>query len=186
MFSVLRSQTRLVTRHTRRFVSTDAPVDVRVRLQKELLQARKARDAFKTNVLRSAVAEIDSKDKTATTPPTPEGGITLLRKLIALRREASESYANGGAEDRADAERQEADYLATFLPTQKTEAEIDEILQQLISAQPTVPADKAAMGRFTGTIIKAFRDSVDVNTVQMDVVAKRLQALLAQKASSSS
>lgn len=103
------------------------------------------------------------------------------------QREADTQYTTAGESERAEAERKEADFLTTFLPQQKTEAEIDALLQKLITDQPEpLPAEptKAQTGRFTGTIIKAFRESVDINTVEMDVVAKRLQAILAQKNSS--
>lgn len=84
--SVQRRLARACLRSAVRYNSSVAqPIDIRVRLQKELLQARKARDAFKTGVLRSASAEIDSADKKSQTTPTEEGAVSLLRKIIALR-----------------------------------------------------------------------------------------------------
>ncbi|EJD52595.1 GatB/YqeY domain-containing protein [Auricularia subglabra TFB-10046 SS5] len=159
-------------------------IDIRVRLQKELLQARKARDAFKTAVLRSASAEIDSADKKSQTTPTEDSAIALLRKLIALRRDAERQYTAGGRADLAENELKEADFLATFLPLQKSEAEIDSLLRQIIAEQPdALPAEptKAQLGRLTGTVIKAFKSTVDLTTVDMEVVAKRLQTILAEQ-----
>ena len=98
--------------------------------------------------------------------------------------EASQQYTTGGRADLAENENKEADFLATFLPQQKTESEIDTLLEQIISEQPEqlpVEPTKAQVGRMTGTVLKTFKSTVDLSTVDMEVVAKRLQILLTGK-----
>jgi uncharacterized protein YqeY len=89
--------------------------------------------------------------------------------------------------DLAENETAEADFLVTFLPPQKTIAEIDDTLRVLLDTHAgDVPLDKARVGKTTGLVIKSFREQVDAAQVDMDVVAARLKALIEAKSAAQS
>ncbi|KAH7108131.1 GatB/YqeY domain-containing protein [Auriculariales sp. MPI-PUGE-AT-0066] len=176
----------------RRCMSSAVAGDFRLSMQKELLAARKAKDLFRTNALRSVLADMTNAEKKTSegTLPTP-AAISLLRKSIALRREAATQYSAGNRADLADNESAEADLLSTFLPPQKSEAEIEEVLRKLfaqhtanITGDGAAAWDKARVGRTTGAVLRAFREQVDPSTVDMDFVAERLKSLIEAAAAS--
>ena len=78
--------------------------------------------------------------------------------------------------DLAGKEQQEADLLAKFLPPLLPEAEVDRILQNIMTEQVTQTQDDPR--KSIGKIFKAFYAKIDRASVDPDLLKRRAEALL--------
>ena len=86
---------------------------------------------------------------------------TVLRKMAKMRQESIEMYVNGGAEDRADAERAELEVIERWLPKLANEEQTRAWAQQAISK---VGADN--MGKVMGFLMKDHKAELDGKLTQ--------------------
>lgn len=76
--------------------------------------------------------------------------ITVLTREAKKRREAAEAFETGGRADRAAAERAEGEVIASYLPEQLTESEINNLISETIATVgATGPSD---MGKVMGAL----------------------------------
>jgi uncharacterized protein YqeY len=92
--------------------------------------------------------------------------------------DSADQYNQASRPDLAAKERQEADYLARFLPPLLPEAEIDRILKGVISEQAS-ETQAADPRKSIGKVFKTFYAKVDRVSVDPDLVRRRAEALLA-------
>ena len=81
--------------------------------------------------------------------------------------------------DLAGKERQEADFLARFLPPLLPEADIDSLLKEIITEQVTMTKGGPRKSIMIGKVFKTFYSRVDKSSVDPDLVKRRAEALLA-------
>jgi len=88
------------------------------RMNDDLKEAMKARDALKISVLRMTLSEVKNarieKGKEATL--SDDEVIQVLRRAVKKREESVEQYRPAGRADLADKEEQEAMILKAYLP----------------------------------------------------------------------
>ena len=123
-------------------------------IQKDIMEAMKAKDAVRLASVRSIKSAI-------LLAKTAEGGskelsdsdiIKLIQKLSKQRRESASQYTAAGREELADAEMAEAAVLDTYLPKQLSEAEVEEKLKAIIAELgASKPSD---MGKVMGVATK--------------------------------
>lgn len=106
------------------------------RLNDDLHTAMKARDELTTSTLRMALAAV----RTAETVGTQERDfaddevVSVLTKEAKKRRDAADAFAGAGRAEQAGRERAEGEVIARYLPTQLTDAEIDELVSGALTA----------------------------------------------------
>ena len=96
-------------------------------IQKDIMEAMKAKDTVRLNAVRSIksgillakTAEGASKDL------TDSDIIKIIQKLAKQRKEAAEQYSAAGRQELADNELAESKILETYLPKQLSEAEVE-------------------------------------------------------------
>ena len=91
--------------------------------------------------------------------------------------DSADQFNQASRPDLAVKERQEADFLAGFLPPLLPEAEIDLILKGVISEQ--LSETQVDPHKSIGIIFKTFYAKVDRSSVDPDLVRRRAEALLA-------
>lgn len=143
-------------------------------IQKDLMEAMKAKDAvrlasvraIKSAILLAKTSEGGSKELT-------DGDIVkLIQKLSKQRRESAEQYAAAGRQELADNELAEAAILDTYLPKQLSEAEVEEKLKTIIAeVGASKPSD---MGKVMGVATKQLAGLADGKMISS--VVKRLLA----------
>lgn len=62
-----------------------------------------------------------------------EMAIEIMSKLVKQRKESIKSYQDGGRNDLAEGEQLECDVITSYLPTQLSSAEIDQIIVTAIA-----------------------------------------------------
>ena len=80
----------------------------------------------------------------------------FLTTEVKKRRETAKNYADAGVNDSADRETAEADFLATYLPVQLSEAEIRVVVEGVIASNPT-----AATNQVMGLVMKQLAGKAD-------------------------
>ena len=87
---------------------------------------------------------------------------------------AAGQFASASRQDLADKENKEAHILSQFLPPLLSEAEIDDLLSNILSTLPAGTDQK----RCQGQVYKQFFSKVDKSLVDTNLVKKKLQALV--------
>lgn len=99
-------------------------------IRADMTAAMKARDAVKLRSLRAIIAAVQeaevSGDEARTL--TDDEVQKVIAAQVKRRVEAAEAFDKGGADDRAQAEREEQAVLETYLPAGLTEAELEDLV----------------------------------------------------------
>ncbi|MGW4866289.1 GatB/YqeY domain-containing protein [Streptomyces chartreusis] len=104
------------------------------KLQEDLNAAIKERDELRSSTLRLTLAaitkeEVAGKEKRVLSDDEVQKVITREAKK---RREAAEAFAQGGRAEQAEREKAEGEVLATYLPKQLGDDELNEIVAQAV------------------------------------------------------
>lgn len=134
-------------------------------IQKDIMEAMKAKDQVRLNAVRSIKSAI-------LLAKTAEGGsheledgdiLKLIQKLSKQRREAAEQFVAGGRKELADNELAEAAVLDAYLPKQLSPEEVEAKLKEIIAELgASSPAD---LGKVMGVASKRLAGLSDGKTI---------------------
>ena len=143
-------------------------------IQKDIMEAMKAKDTVRLNSVRSIKSSI-------LLAKTSEGGakelsdadiVKIIQKLSKQRKESAEQYTAAGRKELADNELAEAAILDAYLPKQLSEAEVEERLKAIIAqVGASAPSD---MGKVMGVATKQLAGLAEGRTIS--AIVKRLLA----------
>jgi uncharacterized protein YqeY len=141
------------------------------RLQNDMKEAMKARQALRLSVLRLTLSEIKNA-RIAKGEDLDDSDVhQVLKREVKRREEAAEQYGKGDRADLKEKEEQEAEILKSYLPQQltgeKLEAAVDAAIQE-VGAQ-----SMKEMGRVMKIVMAAHAGQVDGKAVQT-IVESRL------------
>lgn len=135
------------------------------RIQKDIMEAMKAKDATRLSAVRSIKSAI-------LLAKTAEGAskeledadiIKIIQKLSKQRKESADLYVSAGRQELADAELAEQKVLETYLPKMLSEEEVEAKLQEIIAqVGASAPSD---MGKVMGVATKALAGLADGKTI---------------------
>jgi uncharacterized protein YqeY len=135
----------------------------------EMKEAMKAKNEPELRGLRAIKAEI-IKAKTepgAGGQVATDGELKLLQKLVKQRRDALEIYQQQNRPDLAQKEQEEIAVIERFMPAQMSEAELRQVLQELITElDAKSPAD---MGKVMGAATKKLAGRADGKAISAAV-----------------
>jgi uncharacterized protein len=125
------------------------------RIASDLREAMKARDQLRSDTLRSALSGFTYKRGETGREPTDDEELDVVRRLVKQRGDSIEEYTKAGRTELAEKERAERELLLRYLPQQKSEAEIREVVMSAVNALPPEErnqgaAMKAVMGQLRG------------------------------------
>ena len=142
-------------------------------IQKDIMEAMKAHDAVRTNAVRAIKSEILlAKTSGAGNEISDADILKLIQKLIKQRKESAEMYNQGGRKDLADNELAEATEMEKYLPKQLSEAEVEEIVKEIIAE--TGASKMSDMGKVMGVATKKLAGQADGRMVSS--IVKKLLA----------
>lgn len=143
------------------------------KIQKDIMEAMKAKDATRLSAVRSIKSAI-------LLAKTAEGGskeledtdiIKIIQKLSKQRRESAEQYVAAGRQELADNELAEEKVLAEYLPKMLSEEEVEAKLREIIAQLgASAPSD---MGKVMGVATKALAGLAEGKTIS-SIVRKLL------------
>lgn len=130
--------------------------ELKDKLRADLATSMKARDTLRTRTLRMALTAITTEEVAGAAARELSDAeiVKVLTREARKRREAAEAFEAGGRQEKAEAERAEAEVIAEYLPAQLT----DDDLAGLVAA---VIAETGAAGpRAMGQVMKAVTPKV--------------------------
>ncbi|WP_046469202.1 GatB/YqeY domain-containing protein [Allosalinactinospora lopnorensis] len=121
--------------------------ELKDRLQTDLTDAMKARDALRTRTLRMVLTAVSAEEVAGESARelSDDEIIKLITREAKKRREAAEAFEKGGRADKAEEERAEGEVLAGYLPAQLTDSELADLVAAAVAE--TGANDVKGMGR---------------------------------------
>ena len=115
-------------------------MSIREDIEKKYKQSLKERNVNLTNTIRLIKSAIKNKDIAARSLETKEEIkdqeiLSLLQNLIKQRKDSIESFKIANRQDLIEKEQSEIQIINLFLPQQKNDKEIENIINQLIQEQ---------------------------------------------------
>ncbi len=130
-------------------------------------------DALRRDTLRMAESAIYNAEKRDKRTLAEDEIAALLAREVKTRRESIDAFRGGGREDLAAKEEAEIAILATFLPEQLSEAEIEVLVGEAIAA--TGASGPRDLGKVMGWLSAKTRGRADGRLVSQ--VANRALAV---------
>ena len=103
------------------------------RLEDELTESMKARDATRRDALRLILSSLRSAEKELQRPLHDDEELQVLQRERKRRLEAAEAFRGGGREAQALGEERELAVLEEFMPEPLSEDELEEIIDDAIA-----------------------------------------------------
>ncbi len=152
-------------------------MSLKEQLRTDLTAAMKARDELRSSTLRMVLtavtnAEVAGKEAKQLSDEEVLGVLTSEAKK---RREAAEAFADAGREESAAKEQAEAAVIATYLPEQLSQAEIEDLVTRTIDELGVRADGPRAMGRVMGVLTPQTKGRADGGAVAA-VVKQQLAA----------
>ena len=138
------------------------------RVQKDIVEAMKARDEARLGTLRMMKTALKKHEVDAMKPLDDAAEMQVLKSLVKQRIEAAESFRKGAREELAAKEDSERKLIESYLPAGASEAEIEAAIQAALAETGVTSLKqmgvvmKAAQARLAGKTVdgKALSDKV--------------------------
>ena len=142
---------------------------LREKVQENLNESMKARDAGRTSVLRMLKAAIMKFEVSgdAKKVASDEEVMTIIAKEVKQRKESIEAFNKGGRSDLSANEEAEMKILLVYLPEQMSEAAVREAVTRI--AGEVGATSKADLGKLMGAVMKELKGRADGKVVNMVV-----------------
>jgi uncharacterized protein YqeY len=144
---------------------------LKAKITEDMKAAMRAKDAARLSTVRLLLAAIKQREVDERIELTDADVLSIIDKMIKQRRDSIAQFEAGKREDLAAAERAEVTLLATYLPKQMSESEIDAAIAEAIAA--TGAAGPAGIGKVMAVVKPKLAGRAD-----MAVVASRIKAKL--------
>jgi len=143
-------------------------MSVRNNIDEDYKKAIKNKEQDKINALRLIRSAIKDKDISLRSSDNKEGIsdpdiLTLLISLIKQRKDSIEQFQKANRDDLIKNEQSEIDVINQYLPNQKTEEEIEIIIDNLIKVNNL--ENLKDMGKLMGFVKKDYPGEVDMGIV---------------------
>lgn len=107
--------------------------DIRKRLDSDLKEAMRAKDAVRTEVVRNIRGAMRAKEIDSGAELTDDELQKLIRGLVKQREDSIGQYEQGGRADLVERERAEKALLEGYLPAAASAAEIERVVGEVIA-----------------------------------------------------
>jgi uncharacterized protein YqeY len=143
---------------------------LREQLNEDLKGAMKAREQEKVGALRLLLAAVRQREVDERITLDDAGVVAVVDKMIKQRKDSISQFEKGARQDLADKERFEIAVLEGYLPQQLSQAEIDAIIAEALSA--TGAKSAADMGKVMGALKPKLAGRADMGKVSALVKGK--------------
>ena len=146
---------------------------MREKFSSELKAAMKAGEKRRVDTIRMIMAALKDKDIEARGQGKAVSGediLALLQKMVKSRKESLEIYEKAGRADLATQESEEIAIIQSFLPSQMSEAEVEQAIAAAIAE--TGAASIKDMGRVVGALKGKYAGRMDFGKASTLVKAK--------------
>ena len=143
-------------------------MDLRIKIEEDYKQSIRNKDQYKINTLRLIKSAIKDKDISTRSLENNEGInnseiLSLLISLIKQRKDSIEQFQKANRDDLIKNEQNEIDIINLYLPKQKSEEEIENIVRGIIKNNNM--GSVKDMGRLMSIIKNDYAGEVDMGLV---------------------
>jgi len=129
------------------------------RLKADLVNAMKAKDKKKLEVIRMVKAAIDLEHINKKCDITDELVLDVLNKQIKMRNDSLTEFEKASRQDLVDKTKEELEILMTYMPEQLTEEEIEQELDKIFEeVKPEGARDMGKVMKEVGSRLKGKAD----------------------------
>ena len=143
------------------------------KINTDIKEAMLTKDKFKLESLRAIKASLTLLQTSISSQNTvtKEDEIKTLQRLVKQRKESSNIYTKQNRFDLAKLEKDQADFISTYLPKQLTNQEIEAIVSKVIVESNSIGLKD--MGKVIGYVVKEIQGKADGKTIS-DIVKQKL------------
>jgi uncharacterized protein YqeY len=145
------------------------------RIQKDLVDAMRAKDELRLSVLRGMKAAIKHKEVEKIRVLDESESVQILQTLVKQRKESIEQFSKGNRPELADKETKELLILESYLPASASNAEMHAAIDKAIAETG------ANSMKQMGAVVKAAKSALEGKSVDgkalSDLVRERLAKL---------
>jgi len=142
------------------------------RIQKDLVDAMRAKDELRLSVLRMVKSAFKNKEIEKIRPLEEAESLQILQTLVKQRRESVEMFTKGGRIDLADKETREIAIIEGYLPAAAGAEDMDRAIAAAITETGATSAKQM------GAVVKAARAHLEGKTVDGKALSDRVRARL--------
>jgi uncharacterized protein len=143
------------------------------KIQKDLVDAMRAKDELRLSVLRGIKSAITYKETEKIRPIDENESIQLLQTLVKQRKESIDQFTKGNRPELAEKETKELAIIETYLPAAASDADMDAAIAKAIAET------SATSIKQMGAVVKAAKTALEGKTVDGKALSDRVRARLA-------
>jgi uncharacterized protein len=140
------------------------------RLEQEVKDAMRARQAERRDALRLILSSLKSAEKDLQRPLSEDEELQVLQRERKKRAEAVEAYRNAGRDEQAAGEAYELGVIGEYMPEPLSEAEIERIVDDAIAENKATSLGD--LGRVMADVMPQIAGRADGSTVSQIVREK--------------
>ena len=129
------------------------------KINEDLKEAMKNKDAFKLGVIRMIKGAMQLAKKNPREELTDEDVINVLSKQVKMRREAIEQFEKAGRSDLVEQNKKEIEILSSYMPEELSMEELNKILDKVFGEiNPSSPKDMGLVMKAVTPLVKGRAD----------------------------
>ena len=144
------------------------------KIQKDLVDAMRAKDELRLSVLRGMKTAIKNKEVEKMRALDEPESIQILQTLVKQRKESIEQFTKGKRPELASKETKELAIIESYLPAGASEAEMDAAIAKAISET------SANSIKQMGAVVKAAKSALEGKTVDGKALSDRVRDRLSK------
>jgi uncharacterized protein YqeY len=144
------------------------------KIQKDLVDAMRAKDELRLSVLRGMKTAIKNKEVEKMRALDEPESIQILQTLVKQRKESIEQFTKGNRPELASKETRELAIIESYLPAGASEAEMNAAIAKAISETG------ANSIKQMGAVVKAAKSALEGKTVDGKALSDRVRDRLSK------
>jgi uncharacterized protein YqeY len=144
------------------------------KIQKDLVDAMRAKEELKLSVLRGVKAAIKHREIEKIRALDESESIQILQMLVKQRKESIEQFTKGNRPELAEKETKELTILESYLPAGASIAEMDAAIDKAIAET------SATSIKQMGAVVKSAKTALEGKTVDGKTLSDRVRERLAK------
>lgn len=141
-------------------------MSIKESISADMKEAMKARDQLRLDCLRSVLSAFTYKKTEIGRELTQEEELAVVQKQVKQRNDSIAQFGKAGRQELVDKETAERDILEKYLPARKSEAEIREIIKNIIDG---LKPEERNQGAVMKIVMPQLKDVADGNLVRLVV-----------------
>jgi hypothetical protein len=140
---------------------------LKAQVHEQMTAALRAGEKVRLGALRMLASSITNREKEVMRELSDDEVREVAGKEVKRRTESIEAFESAGRTELAEKERAEREVLQPFAPEQLSDAEVDALIDDAMSA--TGAASMQEMGKVMGAVMASAQGKVDGSVVQQKV-----------------